>query len=239
MKRDIDIVVISDIHLGSRACRAQEILNYLSHIQPKILILNGDVIDTDKVKKRNFPALHFEVIQEILHQASQGTKVYYITGNYDDTLRNYSNFSSGNIHLRDKLVLQVKGKKYWFFHGDVFDTVIKYSPLFTHFGKQGYNLLLWLNRMINRVRCKFNQPRISFSQKIKNNFEQSLKYIHQFETTALRLAEQKGYDYVVCGHVHKATMRVAETASATTYMNSGDWVESLTALEYQWGRWSI
>lgn len=240
MRRTLDIAVISDVHLGTSACQAQEVLNYLTHIEPKILILNGDIIDTKEIKKHHFPPLHFRVIQEIMNMANEGTKVYYILGNHDDVLRNYSNFSSANIHLRDQLILQLKGKKYCFFHGDVFDTVIKYSSWIRHLGGKGYQLLLWLNRCLNTARRQFYQPRISFSKKIKKSSNIALKYINKFETTALEFAKKQGFDYVICGHIHQAKIRVEKQESnSTTYMNSGDWVENMTALEYQWGRWTI
>src|SRR6056297_3924575 len=121
MKRELDIVILSDVHLGTYGCHAKELHNYLKSIQPKTLILNGDFIDIWQFRKRYFPKEHLQVIQRILKMSARGTKVYYITGNHDEALRRYSDFSSGNIHLRDKLELQLNGKSYWIFHGDIFD----------------------------------------------------------------------------------------------------------------------
>lgn len=240
MKRNLDIVVISDIHLGSSVCQAKELLNYLTHIEPKILILNGNIVDIDNIKKKSFPSLHFKIIQEVMKMANEGTKVYYIMGNQDDIFKTYANFSSGNIFLRDKLVLRLKDKKYWFFHGDVLDTIIKYSTWLKPFSGKSYRLLLWFNRRTNAIRTFFNLPKVSISKKIKKGSSSALKYIKQFEDIALQLAEQQNHDYVICGHIHQAKMRVSKQVNKQTiYMNSGDWVESLTALEYQWGRWSI
>ena len=128
MKHEPDIVVISDVHLGTYGCHAKELLQYLKSIKPKTLIINGDFIDIWQFRKRYFPKEHMQVIQRILKMAAKGTKVYYITGNHDDVLRRYSDFSTGNIHLRDKLVLQLKGQRVWIFHGDIFDLSVRYSP---------------------------------------------------------------------------------------------------------------
>ena len=240
MKRELHIVIISDVHLGTYGCHAKELLNYLRSIQAGTLILNGDFIDMWQFKKRYFPKEHMLVIQRILKMAARGTKVYYITGNHDDPLRRYSDFSSGNIHLRDKLILQLKGKKYWVFHGDVFDVFIKYSPLVAKLGGKGYDWLIYINRFINKVRMTLGYPRMSLAGKVKNTVKEAVKFIGDFENTAIRLAFEQGFDYVICGHIHRPQMRTVEQKNASvTYLNSGDWIENLTALEYKWGKWSI
>ncbi len=240
MKRELDIVIISDVHLGTYGCHAKELLNYLKSIKVGTLILNGDFIDIWQFRKRYFPKEHMQIIQRILRMASRGTKVYYITGNHDDALRRYSDFSSGNIHLRDKLILQLKNKTYWIFHGDIFDASIKYSPLIAKLGGKGYDWLILLNRFINKIRMMFGMPRMSFAKKIKYSVKEAIKFVDDFEETAINLGAEQGYDYVVCGHIHRPQMRTVETkGKKVIYLNSGDWVESLTALEYKWGRWSI
>ncbi|HMR43776.1 MAG TPA: UDP-2,3-diacylglucosamine diphosphatase, partial [Saprospiraceae bacterium] len=155
MKRELDIVIISDVHLGTYGCHAKELLNYLKSIKPDTLILNGDFVDMWQFKKSYFPKEHVQVIQQVLKMSVKGTKVYYITGNHDDSLRRYTDFSSGNIHLRDKLVLQLNGSKYWIFHGDIFDVFIKYSPFVARLGGKSYDWLIRLNRFINNIRLKF------------------------------------------------------------------------------------
>ena len=240
MKRELDIAIISDVHLGTYGCHAKELLQYLKSIQPRILILNGDFIDIWQFRKKYFPKEHLQVIQRILKMSAQGTKVYYITGNHDDTLRRYSDFSAGNIHLRDKLMLQLNGKNYWIFHGDVFDVFIKYSPWIARLGGKGYDFLIRVNRFINLVRESMGKSRMSFAKKVKHSVKEAVKFISDFENTAIQLAAEQGYDYVICGHIHRPQMRVVETTEGTvTYLNSGDWVENLTALEYQWGKWTI
>ena len=240
MKRQPDLVILSDVHLGAYACHARELCDYLGSIEPGTLVLNGDFIDIWQFRKRYFPREHMQVIQRILKMAAAGTQVYYITGNHDDALRRYSEFSSGNIHLRDKLLLSLKGEMYWIFHGDIFDLLVKYSPLVARMGGRGYDLLIRLNRLINQLRAALGMSRMSFAGMIKGRVKQAVKFIHDFEQTAIRLAAEQGYNYVVCGHIHRPQMRTAEwQGKKVTYLNSGDWVENLTALEYQWGEWSI
>ncbi|HOY19101.1 MAG TPA: UDP-2,3-diacylglucosamine diphosphatase [Haliscomenobacter sp.] len=240
MKRELDIVILSDAHLGTYGCHAVELLNYLRNIKVGALILNGDFIDMWQFRKSYFPKEHLDIIQRILRMAAKGTQVYYITGNHDDALRRYSNFSSGNIHLRDTLELQIKGKSYWIFHGDIFDLFIKYSPFISKLGAKGYDYLIVFNRWINKLRAFFGLPRLSFSQKIKYSVKEAIKFVDDFEEKAIELAAEKGYDYVVCGHIHRAQIKSLErNGKPITYLNSGDWIESLTALEYKWGQWSI
>jgi UDP-2,3-diacylglucosamine pyrophosphatase LpxH len=240
MKREPDIVVISDVHLGTYGCHAKELLRYLKSIRPKTLILNGDFVDMWQFKKRYFPLQHMQVLQRILRMAAKGTKVYYITGNHDDQLRKYTDFSTGNIHLRDKLLLQLKNKRVWIFHGDVFDASVRYSPWIAKLGGKGYDYLIRLNRFINAVRLFFGWERMSFAHKVKHRVKRAVRFIEDFEETAIQLAAEQGYDYVICGHIHQPQMRVAAHAGRqVTYLNSGDWVENLTALEYQWGQWTI
>ena len=236
MKRDLDLVIISDVHLGAYGCHARELLNYLKSIKPNCLILNGDFIDIWQFRKSYFPKEHLQVIQRVMKMAATGTKVYYITGNHDDALRRFSDFSMGNIHLRDKLILQLNGKRHWVFHGDIFDLFIKYSPFVAKMGGEGYDLLIRLNRIINNVRAKLGKPRMSFAAKVKHRVKEAVKFISDFEDTAIRLAAEQGYDYVICGHIHKPQMR---REGSVAYLNSGDWVENLTALEFHHGVWSI
>ena len=240
MKREMDISIISDVHLGTYGCHAKELLSYLKSLKTKILILNGDFIDMWQFKKSYFPKEHLLIIQRILKMAAQGTKVYYITGNHDDGLRRYSDFSSGNIHLRDKLLLNLEGKSYWVFHGDIFDTLTTYSPLLAKMGGKGYDYLIRINRAINQIRTYLGMSRMSFAGKVKNSVKEAIKFIGDFEKTAIRLASEQDYDFVICGHIHRPQFKTEVYNGKTiTYMNSGDWVENLTALEYRFGQWAI
>jgi len=171
---------------------------------------------------------------------SRGTEVYYLTGNHDDVFRRYSETSIGNFHLLDKLVLNIDGKNYWIFHGDVFDITMKNSKWLAKLGSTGYDLLILLNRSVNYLLRLFGQERISFSKRIKNSVKRAVQFISDFEKTVISLALENGYDYVVCGHIHQPEIREVNTVNKrVTYMNSGDWIENLTTLEYSEGRWRL
>ncbi len=240
LKRKVEIAVVSDVHLGTFGCHALQLLTYLNSIEPKTLILNGDIVDIWQFKKRFFPKSHLSVIKKIMDLASSGTKVYYITGNHDEMLRKFSDTSIGNIAIVNKLVLDLDGKKAWFFHGDVFDISIQNAKWLAKLGGWGYDILILLNRLVNWCLEKSGKERYSLSKRIKNSVKSALKYIQDFEKVATDLAIENGYDFVVCGHIHQPKMLVKENKyGKTTYLNSGDWVENFTALEYQFKRWKI
>ncbi len=239
-KRKVEIVVISDVHLGTYGCHAEQLLTYLNSISPKKLILNGDIIDIWQFKKRYFPKSHLRVIKKIMDMAANGTDVYYITGNHDELLRRFSDLTIGNISILDKLVLDIDDKKAWFFHGDVFDISIQNAKWLAKLGGYGYDLLILLNRLVNWCLQKFGKDRYSLSKKIKDSVKGAVKYISDFEQVAMELAIENGYDYVVCGHIHQPKIINRDTKNGrTTYLNSGDWVENFTALEYQFKRWKL
>ncbi|VXA99669.1 UDP-2,3-diacylglucosamine hydrolase [Flavobacterium sp. 9R] len=240
-KRKIPLVVISDVHLGTYGCQAKELLQYLKSIQPQILILNGDIIDMWNFSKSYFPVAHMNVLRQIIKLSNLGTRVIYITGNHDEALRKYSDFVLGNFELVDKLILEIDGKKTWFFHGDVFDSSTRgYAKILAKLGGKGYDLLILINSCINWFRELFGKEKRSYSKTIKDSVKKAVAFISNFETTAAEIAIEKGYSYVVCGHIHKPQMKIMENEHGqVTYLNSGDWVENLTALEYKKGKWSI
>ncbi len=236
----MEIAVLSDIHLGTYGCHAQEVLAYLNSINPGILVLNGDIIDIWQFSKRYWPASHMAVLNKILKMAANGTQVHYLTGNHDELLRKFSDFSMGNLHLSDKLVLTLQDKKAWFFHGDIFDVTMKHSKWLAKLGGKGYDLLIVLNRAINFMLTKMGKERISFSKKIKNSVKEAIKFISDFEQTATDLAISNGYDYVICGHIHQPIIKEYwNDEGSVVYLNSGDWVENLTCLEYNKGEWEL
>lgn len=241
MKREVDIAILSDIHLGTYGCHARELHNYLKSIQPRTLILNGDIFDIWYFKKSYFPKEHMEVVRRILKMAVNGTKVYYLTGNHDDLLRKFGELSFGLVHLRNKLVFQIDGRTHWVFHGDVFDASIQRARWLARLGGEGYDLLIRINRLINSMRRLFGLSPVSFAARIKKGVKGAVKYISDFEDTAIQLAAEKGYDYVICGHIHRPQMRevIAENGRTVQYLNSGDWVEHLTALEFANNEWRL
>lgn len=171
----------------------------------------------------------------------RGIKVYYVTGNHDEMLRRFENFSVGDFHIVNKLVIHhSNGKKSWLFHGDVFDVTMQYSKWLAKLGAVGYDLLICINSFINYISKIFGYGRISLSKKIKNSVKSAVKYINSFEQTAAAIAIEKGYDYVICGHIHQPCNRVIKTNEGkVNYLNSGDWIENLSALEYENEKWSV
>jgi UDP-2,3-diacylglucosamine pyrophosphatase LpxH len=240
-KRPVDVVVLSDLHLGTYGSRAREMANYLRSISPQMLILNGDIIDIWQFSKHYFPVSHFGVIKEIINMMSNGTRVIYITGNHDETLRRYSGIDMGNFQLTDKLVAEINNKMTWIFHGDVFDNTTRGSAkILAKMGSTGYGFLILLNRCINTFLHFFGQERISLSKKIMAGVNKAVSKINDFELTAAELAIEKKYDYVICGHIHQPCKKMVTTDKGTVmYLNSGDWIEHLTALEYANNDWNI
>lgn len=240
LKRKIEIAVISDVHLGTFGCHANQLLTYLNSITPKTLILNGDIIDIWQFKKRYFPKSHLRVIKKIMDFAADGVEVIYITGNHDEMLRKFSGTTIGNVSIVDKKVLTLDGKKAWFFHGDVFDVSIQNAKWLAKLGGYGYDLLILINRLVNKGLVYLGREKYSLSKKIKNSVKRAVKYINDFESVATDLAIENGYDYVICGHIHQPKILTKKNRNGTvTYLNSGDWVENFTALEYQFKRWKI
>ncbi|MCX2432303.1 UDP-2,3-diacylglucosamine diphosphatase [Pedobacter sp. GR22-10] len=239
-KRNVDVVVISDVHLGTYGCHAKELLKYLKSIKPKTLILNGDIIDIWQFSKRYWPESHMKVVRKLMKFVSEGVQVHYLTGNHDEMLRKFDGMEMGTFHLQNKLIMELDGKKAWFFHGDVFDVTMQHSKWLAKMGAVGYDSLILINSFVNWVLTAFGREKMSFSKKIKARFKDAVKFINSFEQTAAELAIEKGYEYVVCGHIHQAEKRNITMENGTvTYLNSGDWVESLTALEYQDQNWTV
>lgn len=239
-KREVDIVVISDVHLGTYGCHAKELLKYLKSIKPKILILNGDIIDIWQFSKRYWPETHMKVVRKLMKFVTEGVPVYYLTGNHDELLRKFADMHLGSFHIQNKLVLELDGKKAWFFHGDIFDVTMQHSKWLAKLGAVGYDSLILINSFVNWGLKLFGREKMSFSKKVKAQFKDAVKFINKFEDTAAELAAQNGYAYVVCGHIHQPEMRTVTTEDGQVlYLNSGDWVENLTALEYKDQHWNI
>ncbi len=240
-KRKLDVAVISDVHLGTFGCRATELLNYLKTINPKVLILNGDIIDIWQFNKRYFPKSHMKVVKYITSLLTNGTKVYYITGNHDEMLRKFKGFRLGSFEIVNKLILDLDGKKAWIFHGDVFDVTMQHSKWLAKLGGVGYDLLIMINTFVNWLSTLFGFGRLSLSKKVKNSVKSAVKFINNFEQTAASIAIDNNYDYVICGHIHQPQQRVIKNKNEqeVLYLNSGDWIENLTALEYKNKEWSI
>lgn len=239
-KREVDIVVLSDIHLGTYGCHAKELLQYLKSIKPKAVVLNGDIIDIWQFNKRYWPATHMMVMKHLVGLIAKDIPVYYIPGNHDEMLRKFKDFQLGSLKITNKLSLKIDGSNVWIFHGDVFDVVMQHSKWLAKLGAIGYDTLILINRFVNFISEKLGSGKVSLSKKIKNGVKGAVKFINKFESTVCEIAAENKYKYVICGHIHQPEIRTVVTENgAVIYMNSGDWIENLTSLEYADGKWSI
>ncbi|PQJ11588.1 UDP-2,3-diacylglucosamine hydrolase [Flavipsychrobacter stenotrophus] len=239
-KRDVDILVLSDIHLGTYGCHAKELLQYLKTIRPKAVVLNGDIIDVWQFSKRYWPTTHMMVVKHLIGLIAKEVPVYYIPGNHDEMLRRFKGFQLGSLKITNKLSLKVNDSRVWIFHGDVFDVVMQHSRWLAKLGAVGYDTLILINSMINWVSQKMGRGKISLSKKVKNSVKGAVKFINKFEDTVCSIAAENKYDYVICGHIHHPEMKnVVTEHGSVMYLNSGDWIENLTALEYTGSEWTI
>lgn len=222
-------IFISDTHLGTRGCKAEHLLDFLRHHESDYLYLVGDVIDGWAMKDGFFwPQAHNDVVQKVLRKARKGTRVIYVPGNHDEFGRQFSGLDFGGIAIRGEAEHRLRdGRLLWVVHGDFADAVIQHAKWLAHLGDAMYTFTLWLNRHLNHLRARFGMSYWSLSQYLKHKVKNAVSFICSFEQVLVREAHRRGYDGVVCGHIHRAEIR---TVDGVLYCNDGDWVESLTAL---------
>ena len=224
-------IFISDIHLGTRFSKAKVLLNFLKHNESDQLILVGDIIDGWAIKRKLiWPQEHSDVIQKILKKAKKGTKVTFITGNHDEFLRPFVPLLLGDsVSIANELeYVAINKKKYYITHGDFFDSITMTKKWLAILGDYGYDLLLHLNVVLNFLRKRIGIKKYwSLSKYVKDNVKSSVSFISDFDTVLSTHAKNKGYDGIICGHIHKAEIRDIEDIE---YLNCGDWVESCTAI---------
>lgn len=239
-KRPVELVVLSDVHLGTYGCHAKELVKYMKSIEPKEVVLNGDIVDIWQFSKRYWPKSHMKVVKLIMEWVAEGIKVHYVVGNHDEMLRKFIGCKLGSFSIVNKVVMDINGQKAWMFHGDVFDLTMQHSKWIAKLGATGYDLLILLNRAINYISRKMGRGPISMSKRIKNSVKSAIKFINDFEQIAADIAIGNKYDYVVCGHIHQPEIKEISTPKGSvTYLNSGDWVENLTSLEFNNGEWKL
>lgn len=240
-KRPVEVIVISDLHLGTFGCQAEALLTYLQSVQPQKLILNGDIIDIWQFSKNRFQPSHMAVVKQIIQMATSGTEVIYITGNHDEAFRRYAPITFGPISLVNKYILELDQKKYICFHGDAFDRTTKGSArILAKIGGWGYDLLIMFNYAINHISALLNGKKYSLSKKIKHSVKEAVKWISNFEYAAAAMASEQQFDGVICGHIHVPFIKSMPILERQIlYMNSGDWIEHCSALEFQQGSWNI
>lgn len=222
-------IFVSDIHLGTRGCKAAYLLDFLRHTESEVLYLVGDIIDGWALKKSvHWPQAHNDVVQKVLRKARKGTRVVYVPGNHDEAARQFVGLDFGGIAIRaDDVHTTATGRRLWVVHGDFADGVMRHARWLAYLGDTLYDFTLWLNHHLNRMRVRLGRPYWSLSQYLKHRVKNAVSFIFDFEQVLLREARRLGYDGVICGHIHKAEIRDVD---GMTYANDGDWVESLTAL---------
>lgn len=232
-------IVISDVHLGTKASKAKELVRFLKSNTCEKLILNGDIIDgwrlkkTGKWKKKH--TRFFKIIIKMMDKIN--TEVIYVRGNHDDFLDTMIPFTVGNFQIRKDYVHHSNGKKYYVMHGDIFDKITSKLRWLAKLGDVGYTLLLWINKIYNNSRLKKGLPYYSLSQEIKHRVKSAVSYISSYKNELVQFARMKNCDGIICGHIHQPDI---QNYDGYEYLNSGDWVESLSALvEHFNGKWKI
>jgi UDP-2,3-diacylglucosamine pyrophosphatase LpxH len=222
-------VWISDVHLGFKGCKAGLLLDFLKSVNSEYLYLVGDIIDIWSMKKSvHWPQEHNNVIRTVLSKAKKGTRVVYIPGNHDEFLRDYDGMRFGNVVIRTyDIHTMADGKQYLVMHGDEFDSAVTCNKLLSFIGTRAYDVILELNRVYNFLRRKLGLPYWSLSNYIKHRVNNAVNYIERFEDAVAFEANRHQVDGLICGHIHRANLR---EVNGIQYCNTGDWVESCTAL---------
>ena len=235
-------IFISDVHLGTRDCKAEKLNNFLKNNTCDTLYLVGDIIDAWKIQqnKWRWKQSHTNVVRRVLGHAKRGTKVIFIAGNHDEFLRPMIpyGFSFGSIVIQNQAEhIGADGKHYLVTHGDLFDGITRLAPWLSFLGDKAYDFILTLNSKLNWFLHRFGFRYFSLSQYLKTRVKKAVDFIFHFEKNLAAYCKKRGYDGVICGHIHHAEIKDID---GVAYMNDGDWVESCTALvEHHDGRWEI
>ncbi len=222
-------IFISDLHLGTPGCQAEALLSFLKHNSSDFLYLIGDIVDGWQLKRRwHWPQAHNDVIQKLLRRARKGTRVVYVPGNHDEFARQFVNHQFGGVELLEEAEHTLAdGRRLWLTHGDYFDAVVQYAKWLAHVGDNLYELTLRLNRYVAKIRSYLGLPYWSLSAYLKHKVKSALNYVTAFEDALAQEAKRRGFQGVVCGHIHLAQIREID---GVLYCNDGDWVESRSAM---------
>jgi UDP-2,3-diacylglucosamine pyrophosphatase LpxH len=221
-------VIISDLHLGTKDSKADEFVEFIDKHPTDLLIMNGDIVDAWALNRGSkWKKSHTKVISKLL-QLSNKTQVIWIRGNHDEFIEEFIGSRFGGVEFKENYILNLNNvTKYFVFHGDIIDVFITKYKWIAKIGSIGYDLALWLNRQYNKYRKWKGLPYQSISKKIKAGVKQATNYINDFEETAIKMAEKKGCNGVICGHIHQPCKRLVNNY---IYLNSGDWVENMSAI---------
>ena len=227
---------LSDVHLGYRGCKAEYLLNFLKSTESEVLYLVGDIIDLWSMKRTMYwPQMHINIIRTILGKARHGTKIIYIPGNHDEQIRDFTGSVFGDIEIHDEYIhVALDGKRFRILHGDIYDVLMKCSGLKSSIGNKAYDLIMFLNRHVYKLRQAFGFPYWSLASFLKYRVKDAVAHIQKYEEIVATDTKKLGFDGVICGHIHHAAMR---DVNGVIYCNDGDWVEHCTALvEHRSGR---
>jgi len=239
LRRRYRAIWISDVHLGTRGCKAEFLLDFLNNTDSRVLYLVGDIFDGWRLKRHWYwPESHSAVVQAILRKARKGTRVVYIPGNHDELLRAYTGVHFCDVEVTPQAVHETAdGRRFLVLHGDQFDGIVSYAKWLALLGDWAYNFMIAANHWFNLARRRLGFGYWSLSAYLKTKVKNAVKYIDDFETAVAEEARRHGVDGVICGHIHKAEHR---PIGRVTYINDGDWVESCTALvEHADGRLEV
>lgn len=222
-------IIISDVHLSTIDCKAKELFDFLDTNSCDKLILNGDIIDGWAMQRGSkLNKNHSKVIRKIMKLSEHKTEIIWIRGNHDDFLKDFTPFYISNINILDHIVLNtIDNKRYFVCHGDIFDVITTNFGWIAKLGSIAYDVALFINRLYNKYRKLRNKPYYSISKLMKENIKSAVSFIGKFEDYLVNYAKNQGYDGVICGHIHQPDIK---TINDIVYMNSGDWVENMTAL---------
>jgi UDP-2,3-diacylglucosamine pyrophosphatase LpxH len=234
-------IVISDVHLGTEHAKTKELTDFLRTVNCDTLIMNGDIIDgwhLQKGGKGKWKTEHtdfFKVIMKMME--NHNTQIIYIRGNHDDFIDLLSPLSFANLSIVNDYVHEKNGKRYYVIHGDIFDSITSKMVWLAKLGDIGYTFLLWINRIYNLYRAKKGLEYFSLSQSIKHKVKSAVSYISDYEKELVELARARHADGIICGHIHQPANDMID---GIHYLNSGDWVETLSALlEHEDGTWEV
>ncbi|WP_333822719.1 UDP-2,3-diacylglucosamine diphosphatase [Pinisolibacter sp.] len=232
-------IFLSDIHLGTRGCQAELLIDFLKYHEAETIYLVGDIVDGWRLKRSwHWPQAHNDVVQKLLRKGRKGARIIYVPGNHDEFLRDYGGTHFGVVEVIEEAIHETAdGRRLLVLHGDRFDVVVRNARWLAHLGDWAYTAALGINTVFNQVRRRLGFPYWSLSAWAKLKVKNAVNFIGEFETALAAEARRLGTDGVVCGHIHHAAIRDIE---GITYMNTGDWVESCTAVvEHHDGRFEV
>ena len=238
--RNLKVSVISDVHLATHASKAKVLLKYLKSINPKTLVLNGDIIDSWRFSRNYFPKPHLKVVRHLIKMLEKGVKIFYITGNHDEFLRKFNGSEMGNLKIVNQLIMNLDGEKTWIFHGDIFDHIIHKAKWLAKFGAATYGLLTLINKAVNLALRFLRIKEIIIYKSIKKKLIKEKPHLSKFEKAVGMAAAEQDYHTVICGHTHvPKDKQIINEHGTIRYINCGDWVEHFTAAEYETDQWNL